>query len=51
MEQTKTNIIEIDFGNHLLALFVVEDNKIKVVYAIDGWGSPLDLSKVKINNK
>lgn len=45
------NIYEIEFGNHLLALIEVENNEIKVIASINGWGNPIEIETIKITKK
>ena len=42
---------EIEFGNHLLALIEVENNEIKVIASINGWGNPIEIETIKITKK
>ena len=38
---------EIDFGGHLKAQMIIEDGKLKVTAAMNGWGNPVDVSTVR----
>jgi len=38
---------EIDFGGHLKAQMIIEDGKLKVTDAMNGWGDPVDISTVR----
>ena len=38
---------EIDFGGHLKAQMIIEDGKLKVTAAMNGWGDPVDVSTVR----
>lgn len=51
MDDNKTNTVEIVFGNHLMALLEITDNEVKVIAAVNGWGNPVDLETIKINQK
>lgn len=37
---------EIDFGGHLKAQMIIEDGKLKVTAAMNGWGDPVDVRTV-----
>jgi len=39
---------EIDFGGNVLAKIVVEDNELKVVACINGWGDSIDIVNVAV---
>lgn len=43
--------MEINFDNNVLAEIQVENNLIKVTRAMDGWGKPIDISKITIDGK
>lgn len=38
---------EIDFGGHLKAQMIIEDGKMKVTAAMNGWGDPVDIRTVR----
>ena len=38
---------EVDFGGHLKAKMIIEDGKLKVTAAMNGWGDPVDVSTVR----
>ena len=38
---------EVDFGGHLKAQMIIEDGKLKVTAAMNGWGDPVDVSTVR----
>lgn len=38
---------EVDFGGHLKAQMLIEDGKLKVTAAMNGWGDPVDVSTVR----
>ncbi len=38
---------EIDFGGNLKAQMIIEDGKLKVTAAMNGWGDPVDVSAVR----
>lgn len=38
---------EVDFGGHLKAQMIIEDGKLKVTAAINGWGEPVDVSTIR----
>jgi hypothetical protein len=38
---------EIDFGGHLKAQMIIEDGKLKVTAAMNGWGDPVNVSTVR----
>jgi len=38
---------EVDFGGHLKAKMIIEDGKLKVTAAMNGWGNPVDVSTVR----
>ena len=38
---------EIDFDGHLKAQMIIEDGKLKVTAAMNGWGNPVDVSTVR----
>ena len=38
---------EIDFGCHLKAQMIIEDGKMKVTAAMNGWGDPVDVRTVR----
>ena len=38
---------EIDFGGHLKAQMIIEDGKMKVTAAMNGWGDPVDVRTVR----
>ena len=37
---------ELVFGNHLKAQMIIEDGKLKVTAAINGWGDVVDLDTI-----
>lgn len=38
---------EVDFGGHLKAQMIIENGKMKVTDAVNGWGDPVDVSTVR----
>ena len=38
---------EVDFGGHLKARMIIEDGKLRVTDAMNGWGDPVDVSTVR----
>ena len=38
---------EVDFGGHLKARMIIEDGKLKVTDAMNGWGDSVDVSTVR----
>ena len=42
-------ILKVDFGGHLKAQMIIEDGKLKVTAAMNGWGDPVDVSTVKVH--
>jgi hypothetical protein len=44
-------IYEIDFNGHTACKIEVENNEIKVVAAMDGWGNPIELKNIIISDK
>lgn len=38
---------EVDFGGHLKAQMIIENGKLKVTAAMNGWGDPVDVSTVR----
>ena len=38
---------EVDFGGHLKAQMIIEDGKLKVIAAMNGWGDSVDVSTVR----
>lgn len=38
---------EVDFGGHLKAQMIIEDGKLKVTSAMNGWGDPVDVRTVR----
>ena len=38
---------EVDFGGHLKAQMIIENGKLKVTAAVDGWGDTVDVSEVR----
>jgi hypothetical protein len=44
-------IYEIDFNGHVACRIQVENNEIKVVAAMDGWGNPIELKNIIISDK
>jgi len=38
---------EVDFGGHLKAQMIIEEGKLKVTAAVNGWGDPVDVSTVR----
>jgi len=37
---------ELEFGNHLRAKMIIEDGKMKVVSAVNGWGDGVPLDEI-----
>ncbi len=44
-------IYEIDFNGRTACKNEVENNEIKVVAAMDGWGNPIELKNIIISDK
>lgn len=44
----KENTVIINFNGNCKAKIQVVNGKVKVLNAIDGWGNPIDLSKIII---
>ena len=44
-------IYEIDFNRRVACRIEVENNEIKVVAAMDGWGNPIELKDIIISDK
>ena len=43
------NYFDVDFGGHLLARMVIKDGFLHVTDAMNGFGHPVDVNKVKFN--
>jgi hypothetical protein len=44
-------IYEIDFNGYVACMIQVENNEIKVVAAMDGWGNNIELKNIIISDK
>jgi hypothetical protein len=42
---------EIDFGNHLKAMLIIDEGEIKVTAAVNGWGASVPLDEIKLLEK
>ena len=47
IDEVSGSYFEIDFGGHLKAQMIIEDGKMKVTAAMNGWGDPVDVSTVR----
>ena len=47
-ESISNNVYEIDFGGHCMAKITTNNNILKVIAAMNGWGDGIDEDKINI---
>ena len=49
--KSNVKLYHVDFNGNVAVLLRVEDNKVSIVNAMDGYGNPIDIEKIKVEEE